>query len=42
MSNMRWTNEWINSDGEYNEYLFLIENNLKCVTKNVNYSNGGH
>lgn len=25
MSNMRWTNEWVNSDGEYNEYLFLIE-----------------
>lgn len=25
MSNMRWTNEWINSDGECCEYLFLIE-----------------
>lgn len=25
MSNMRWTNEWINSDGKYNEYLFLLE-----------------
>jgi adenine-specific DNA-methyltransferase len=25
MSNMRSTNEWINSDGEHNEYLFLME-----------------
>jgi adenine-specific DNA-methyltransferase len=25
MGNMRWTNEWINSDGKYHEYLFLIE-----------------
>ena len=25
MSNMRWTNEWINSDGKYCEYLFLME-----------------
>ena len=25
MSNMRWTNEWINSDGKYMEYLFLLE-----------------
>ena len=25
MSSMRWTNEWINSDGKYNEYLFLLE-----------------
>ena len=25
MSNMRWTNEWINSDGKYIEYLFLLE-----------------
>lgn len=25
MGNMRWTNEWINSDGQYNEYLFLME-----------------
>lgn len=25
MSNMRWTNEWINSDGRYREYLFLLE-----------------
>ena len=24
MGNMRWTNEWINSDGNYHEYLFLI------------------
>ena len=25
MSNMRWTNEWINSDNPYKEYLFLVE-----------------
>lgn len=25
MSNMRWTNEWVNSDGKYCEYLFLLE-----------------
>ncbi len=25
MGNMRWTNEWINSDGKYVEYLFLME-----------------
>ena len=25
MGNMRWTNEWINSDGKYHEYLFLME-----------------
>ena len=25
MSNMRWTNEWVNSDGLYSEYLFLLE-----------------
>jgi len=25
MSNMRWTNEWINSDGKNKEYLFLME-----------------
>ena len=25
MSNMRWTNEWINSDRKYIEYLFLME-----------------
>ena len=27
MSNMRSTSEWINSDGEHNEYLFLMEKN---------------
>ena len=27
MANMRWTNEWINSDGKYHEYLFLLEKN---------------
>lgn len=25
MSNMRWTNEWVNSEGKYHEYLFLME-----------------
>ena len=25
MGNMRWTNEWINSDGKHREYLFLME-----------------
>lgn len=25
MANMRWTNEWINSDGKHKEYLFLME-----------------
>ena len=25
MSQMRWTYEWINSDGKYKEYLFLME-----------------
>lgn len=25
MGNMRWTNEWINSDGKHHEYLFLME-----------------
>lgn len=24
---MRWTNEWIHSDGKYHEYLFLMEKN---------------
>lgn len=25
MGSMRWTNEWINSDGKHQEYLFLME-----------------
>lgn len=25
MGQMRWTNEWVNSDGKYKEYLFLME-----------------
>jgi len=25
MANMRWTNEWVNSDGKHSEYLFLME-----------------
>lgn len=27
MANMRWTNEWINSDGKHSEFLFLMEKN---------------
>tara|TARA_Y100000589_G_scaffold73497_2_gene66637 strand:+ start:5708 stop:6805 length:1098 start_codon:yes stop_codon:yes gene_type:complete len=27
MANMRWTNDWINSDSKYLEYLFLMEKN---------------
>lgn len=27
MGNMRWTNEWINSDGKHHEYLFLMKKN---------------
>ena len=27
MGSMRWTNEWINSDGQHHEYLFLVEKN---------------
>lgn len=25
MGSMKWTNEWINDDGQYKEYLFLME-----------------
>lgn len=25
MGNMKWTNEWVNDDGKYKEYLFLME-----------------
>ena len=25
MSNMRWTYEWVNSDGKHHEYLFLLD-----------------
>lgn len=25
MANMRWTNQWVNSDGKHLEYLFLME-----------------
>ena len=25
MSNMRWTHDWVNSDGKYLEYLFLMK-----------------
>ncbi|MEK7508268.1 MAG: DNA adenine methylase [Patescibacteria group bacterium] len=34
MGNMRWTNEWINSDGKYNEYLFLMEKNTVSTNSN--------
>ena len=27
MGNMRWTNDWINSDSKYLEYLFLMQKN---------------
>lgn len=27
MGGMRWTNEWINSDNQHHEYLFLMEKN---------------
>ena len=27
MSNMKWTNEWLNSDAKYLEYLFLLKKN---------------
>jgi len=33
MANMRWTHEWINSDGKYHEYLFLMEKNQTPVVK---------
>lgn len=33
MGNMCWTNEWINSDGKYHEYLFLMEKNIMNTGK---------
>ncbi|MBI3019695.1 MAG: DNA adenine methylase [Deltaproteobacteria bacterium] len=36
MANMRWTHEWINSDGKYHEYLFLMEKNQAPVIKPIN------
>ena len=37
MANMRWTHEWINSDGKYHEYLFLMEkNHVNILTKKLN------
>lgn len=35
MANMRWTNEWINSDGKYHEYLFLMEKKNVSSKKNL-------
>lgn len=35
MSTMRWTNEWINSDGKYKEYLFLVEKSEMIKSKKV-------
>lgn len=29
MANMRWTNDWLNSDGKYHEYLFLMGKKIK-------------
>ncbi|MBU2539580.1 DNA adenine methylase [Patescibacteria group bacterium] len=37
MATMSWTNEWINSDGEHKEYLFLMEksaNKCNALTEN--------
>ena len=34
MGNMRWTHEWINSDGKCCEYLFLMEKNKKNFLPN--------
>lgn len=34
MANMRWTNEWINSDGEHHEFLFLMEKAKKSLPTN--------
>ncbi|MDZ4260245.1 MAG: DNA adenine methylase, partial [Candidatus Sungbacteria bacterium] len=33
MANMRWTHEWINSDGKHHEYLFLMEKNQASTIK---------
>lgn len=35
MGNMRWTNEWITSDGNYREYLFLMEKKNLLAKKNL-------
>lgn len=35
MGNMRWTNEWINSDGKHHEYLFLMEKTNSRASKSV-------
>jgi adenine-specific DNA-methyltransferase len=34
MANMRWTNDWINSDDKHHEYLFLMEKPNSNLTKN--------
>ena len=31
MANMRWTHEWINSDGKHHEYLFLMEKSQQKI-----------
>lgn len=41
MGNMRWTNEWINSDGKYREYLFLMEKNKVHAVQNKDFSVSG-
>ena len=35
MGNMRWTNEWINSDRKHQEYLFLMEKKNAPVKNNL-------
>lgn len=37
MSSMRWTNEWVNSDGAHKEYLFLMEKTP--LIKSISYFN---
>lgn len=37
MANMRWTNEWFNSDGEHREYLFLMEKDKKSMSSEKHF-----
>lgn len=41
MGNMRWTNEWINSDGKHQEYLFLMEKNKNSTNQTKKFSASG-
>lgn len=36
MANMRWTDEWINTDGKHQEYLFLMEKNQAPAVTSIN------